>query len=128
VIALNLRRIVDVAVTLRELRARKTKRRCDLERALRSVSRQLRDMGALKIVLFGSFAQGRVRSDSDLDLISIMPQTRTGKQWMKKIYEEIEREVDCDILAYTPQELEKMLPVSRFLRHALKTGKVIYEE
>lgn len=119
--------VPQVAVTLRELRARKAKRRRELERALRSVSRQLRDMGALKIVLFGSFAQGHVRSDSDLDLISIMPETRTGRQWMRKIYSEIDREVDCDILAYTPPELEKMLPVSRFLRHALKTGKVIYE-
>jgi predicted nucleotidyltransferase len=85
-------------------------------------------MGSLKIVLFGSFAQGQVRSHSDLDLITIMPPTRTGKQWMRQIYMEIDREVDCDVLAYTPDELEKVLPVSRFLRHALKTGKVIYEK
>jgi predicted nucleotidyltransferase len=84
-------------------------------------------MGALKIVVFGSFARGEVRSDSDLDVITIMPPTRTGRQWMRKIYTEIDRETDCDILAYTPDELEKVLPVSRFLRHALGTGRLIYE-
>jgi predicted nucleotidyltransferase len=85
-------------------------------------------MGALKIVLFGSFAQGRVRSSSDLDVISIMPSTRSGRQWMKKIYGDVDREVDCDILAYTPEELERTVPVSRFLRHALRNGRVIYEK
>jgi hypothetical protein len=50
-----------------------------------------------------------------------------GKDWMGKVYEEIDRGVDCDILCYTPQELEVLIPVSRFVRHALETGKVIYE-
>jgi hypothetical protein len=40
---------------------------------------------------------------------------------------QIDREVSCDILAYTEEELERTIPVSRFLRYALKTGKVIYE-
>jgi hypothetical protein len=52
----------------------------------------------------------------------------TGKQWMGKIYEEIDRQVDSDILAFTEEELAKALPASRFLRHILATGKVIYEK
>jgi hypothetical protein len=51
----------------------------------------------------------------------------TGKQWMGKIYEEIDRQVDSDILAFTEEELAVALPVSRFLRHILDTGKVIFE-
>jgi hypothetical protein len=46
---------------------------------------------------------------------------------MAKIYSEIDREVGCDILAYTGEELENTIPVSRFLRHALRTGRLIYE-
>ena len=84
--------------------------------------------GAQKIILFGSFSEGHIRSWSDLDVICIMPSIRTGKEWMKKIYDEIDREVDCDILAYTKEELEKTIPVSRFLRHSIITGKVIYEK
>lgn len=99
-----------------------------LEKALEKIIKQLEEMGALSIILFGSYAHGRIRSWSDLDILAIMPSTSTGKEWMKKIYDEIDREVDCDILAYTDEELEKTIPVSRFLRHALKTGKVVYEK
>ena len=114
-------------MTLQKIRERKEKRRKALERNLESIKRQLQDMGALRIILFGSYASGHVRSWSDLDIISVMPSTKTGREWMRKIYDEIDRDVDCDILAYTNKELEEMLPVSRFLRHALKTGRVIYE-
>jgi predicted nucleotidyltransferase len=114
-------------LTLQKIRARKERRRRALEKGLVKLKKQLQAMGALKLILFGSFAQGHVRSWSDLDLLTVMPPTRSGREWMKKIYEEVDREVDCDILAYTSEELERAIPVSRFIRHALKTGKVIYE-
>lgn len=97
-----------------------------MESELKRISQQIQEMGALKIVVFGSLAEGRVRSSSDLDLLVIMPPTMTGKQWMGRIYETIDRQVDSDILTFTEDELEKALPVSRFLRHAIVTGKVIY--
>ncbi|HHT9120515.1 MAG TPA: nucleotidyltransferase domain-containing protein [Candidatus Hypogeohydataceae bacterium YC41] len=114
-------------VTLRKIRERKKRRKKVLEKELRKIKKQLQDMGALKIILFGSYAYDNVRSWSDLDIISIMPSAKTGKDWMKKIYEEIDREVGCDILAYTAEELERLIPLSRFLRNALETGRVIYE-
>lgn len=114
-------------LTLQKIRSRKEIQKRALQRDLEKIRRQLEDMGALKIILFGSYAQGHIRSWSDLDLISVMPSTRTSKEWMRKIYDEVEREVSCDILAYTSEELERTIPISRFLRQALKTGKVIYE-
>jgi uncharacterized protein len=84
-------------------------------------------MGALKVIVFGSFARGDVTSHSDLDLIAIMPSTHSGREWMGRIYEEVDREVDCDILAYTREELEQMLPVSGILRRALSSGRTVYE-
>lgn len=114
--------------TLQSIRARKDARLKLLERELEKIKLQLQEMGALKIIVFGSYAQGNTRSWSDLDILAVMPSTKIGKEWMSKIYEEIDREVDSDILAYTEEELEMMIPVSRFLRHALKTGKVIYEK
>jgi len=116
-----------MSITLQEIRARKEMRRRALEENLEEIKRQLQDMGALKIVLFGSYAHGNIRSWSDLDIICVMPSTRTGKEWMKKIYGEIDRSVACDILAYTNDELREHIPMSRFLRHALETGRVIYE-
>ncbi|MCP8323193.1 MAG: hypothetical protein L6N96_03325 [Candidatus Methylarchaceae archaeon HK02M2] len=64
-----------------------------------------------------------VNNSCDLDLLVIIPPTKSGKDWMKEIYETIERSVDCDILAYTENELNENLPLSRFLRHVLKTGE-----
>ena len=116
-----------MAITLEKIRIRKEMRRRALEDNLEKIKKQLQDMGALRIILFGSYAQGHTRSWSDLDIISVMPSTRTGKEWMRKVYNEIDRDVACDILAYTEDELEKTIPVSRFLRHALNTGRVIYE-
>lgn len=114
-------------MTLQELRQRKEKRKKELDRNLERIKKQLIDMGALKIILFGSYAQGQVRSSSDIDILAIMPSDRSGREWMGKIYEEVDREVDCDILAYTKKELEDKIPVSRFLRYAIDTGKVVYE-
>jgi predicted nucleotidyltransferase len=116
-----------MALTLQKIRDQKEVRRRKLESELEKIKTQLINMGALKIILFGSYAQGDIRSWSDLDIIAIMPSKRTGREWMAKIYGEIDREVDCDILAYTDEELENAIPVSRFLRYALRTGRLIYE-
>lgn len=114
--------------TLQSLRDRKEARRKLLEIELEKIAAHLKVMGALKIIVFGSYAQGTVRSSSDLDILAVMPDTMKGKDWMGKIYEEIDREVDSDILAFTPQELEEAMPISRFLRHVIETGRVIYEK
>jgi predicted nucleotidyltransferase len=113
--------------TLQSLRARKENRRRLLEKELEKIVEHLRAMGALKIIIFGSYAQGHVRSSSDLDILAVMPSTMKGKDWMSRIYEETDREADSDILAFTPQELEEAISVSRFLRHVMETGRVIYE-
>jgi len=116
-----------MSLTLEELRAQKKKRKEKLFQGLQEIVKQLKEMGVLRIILFGSVAHGKVGRWSDLDLLVIMPPIKTGKEWMKEIYENIERSVDCDILAYTEKELDENIPISRFLRHVLKTGKIIYE-
>jgi predicted nucleotidyltransferase len=114
-------------ITLQDIRERKEKRRQLLQSELERISEQLKSMGALKIIVFGSYAEGHVRSTSDLDIIAIMPSTLIGRKWMLKIYDEIDRNVECDILAYTQKELDELIPISRFVRHALDTGKIVYE-
>ena len=117
-----------MVLNIEERRRRRDQRKRLLEEKCQLIVEQLESMGALKIVLFGSYASGAVGLWSDLDLIVIMPDTKSGREWMKKIYEEVERGVAADVLAYTEKELEETLPVSSFLRHALKTGRVIYEK
>jgi len=117
-----------MALTLQKLKAKKEMRKKALDKNLARIKKQLQDMGALKIILFGSLTHGHINTRSDLDIISVMPSVMSGKEWMKKIYDEIDREIDCDILAYTEEELEKASKVSRFVRHALDSGRLIYEK
>ena len=116
-----------MSLTLEELRAQKEKRKEKLFQGLKEIVQQLKEMGAIRIILFGSVARGKVGRWSDLDLLVIMPPIKSGKEWMKEIYENVERSVDCDILAHTEEELNTHIPISRFLRYVLKTGKVVYE-
>ncbi|MDP2982672.1 MAG: nucleotidyltransferase domain-containing protein [Candidatus Latescibacter sp.] len=117
-----------MSITLAEIRARKELRRKELSLALEKIREQLAVLGALRVMVFGSFASGEVISTSDLDVLAVMPPTKTGKEWPRKISETIDREVSLDILAFTEDELEKAIPVSSFLRRVLETGKVIYEK
>jgi predicted nucleotidyltransferase len=115
-------------ITLAEIRVRKELRRKELSRELEKIREQLAFLGALRVVVFGSFASGEVISSSDLDVLAVMPPTKTGKEWLRILSETIDREVSLDIMAFTDEELEKALPVSSFLRRVLETGKVIYEK
>ena len=113
--------------TLKSIRERKEKRRSTLEQNLLRVVEQLKALGALKVILFGSFVRGNTGPWSDLDIIAIMPSSLSSQEWMRKIYAEVERGIACDILTYNERDLQEMLPTSSLLRHALKEGKVIYE-
>ena len=114
--------------TIQNIRRRQEERRGALEKALTNIIRQLEVMGALKVILFGSLARGEVDCWSDLDLIAVMPSHLSGREWIRRIYDEVDRGIACDILAYTEKELAEMWPVSSFLGHALKEGKVVYEK
>lgn len=107
---------------------KKEDRKIKLQTSLDSIVSQLKRVGALKIILFGSFAKGEVDVHSDLDLLVIMPATKSGKEWMKIIYEKVERGCASDIIAYNQEEFEDKLPKSSFLRNILSFGKGIYEK
>jgi len=117
-----------VSPTITEMRTRRAKRKVILAEELDRITGQLAGMGALRVIVFGSFAEDRVRSSSDLDIIAVMPGTRTGKEWRNHVGENLDREVGCDLLVYTEKELAEMMTVSRFIRHALATGRTVYEK
>lgn len=114
-------------MNLQQIRDRKDRRKKLIQQELEKIKLCLINMGAIRIIVFGSYANGNVTSYSDLDLIAVMPPIKSGREWMREIYDKIDREVDCDIIAYTEEELENTKQISRFLRHALETGKVVYE-
>ncbi len=113
---------------VKEIIQKKKERESLLVSAMESIKTQLAEMGALKIILFGSLADGNVDIYSDLDLLVIMPSEKSGKEWMDTIYDKVERGIAADIIAYNHEEIEEKSLSSSFLGNVLKSGRVIYEK
>jgi predicted nucleotidyltransferase len=99
-----------------------------LEARLDLIVEQVKGLGAVKIVLFGSLARQEVDVDSDLDLLVIMPSCKSGKAWMGLLYEKLDRGIAADIIAYNQEEFEAKQLESSFLRSIEQSGKTVYEK
>jgi predicted nucleotidyltransferase len=83
-----------------------------------------------KIILFGSYAYGKPRADSDLDLLIIK---KTGERFIdrwtnvRKIVTDPERSIPFEPLILTPHELEERLARGdQFIVEIMKKGEVLY--
>jgi len=112
---------------VQEIIKKKNDRKNKLLSSLDLIVDQLKKMGALKIVLFGSLMRDEVDINSDLDLFVLMPSTKTGKEWFNIIYDQIERKVASDIIVYNEKEFDEELPWNSLLTNISK-GKIIYEK
>ncbi|SHG34261.1 Nucleotidyltransferase domain-containing protein [Desulfacinum infernum DSM 9756] len=99
-----------------------------LQRDLESVVNQLKRMPEVHmVVLFGSYAAGRRDLLTDLDLMVVMDSKLDFISRNVELARRIRADVALDLIAYTPEEMERMRN-RPFLRHALRTGKVLYEK
>ncbi len=112
---------------IEEIVRRKKDRKDLLQSSLESLLPQLQGMGAVRIVLFGSLANGDTHSGSDLDLLVVMPEGRSGREWSRLIYSEIDRVVSSDILVFNAAELAEEVKASAFLRQILEKGRTVFE-
>jgi len=85
--------------------------------------------GAIRAIVFGSWARGEASRHSDLDLIVVL---ETDKRFLDR-YDPLLREItqavpgrDVDLLIYTPQELAQLAD-RPLIERALREGKTIYE-
>jgi predicted nucleotidyltransferase len=93
------------------------------------VDRITRRFNPLRIMLFGSWARGQARSDSDIDLLIVLPQVEDKRQAAVAIGNLLsDLPVSKDIIVTTPAEIAaRGGVVGDVLLHALREGKVIYE-
>lgn len=103
-------------------------RKKQLDLSLAKIVERLKQMGAIKIIAFGSYISGNIRRWSDLDLLVVMPPVKSGREWFGEIYEKVDPEVAADILPFTEEEYRRQQETSSFVRHAIRTGKVVYEK
>jgi len=97
-----------------------------LREELNRIKSKLIDMGAQKIILFGSAAREELGLMSDIDLIVIIESTKDFIERLAYFYQEIQP-IDADLLIYTPVEFIRMIEENLFIQHVLKQGKIIFE-
>lgn len=93
------------------------------------VDRIARRFNPLRILLFGSWARGEAKPDSDIDLLVILPYVEDKRQAAILIGNSLsDLPVSKDIIVTTPAEIAARGEIiGNVLRPALREGKVIYE-
>jgi uncharacterized protein len=96
---------------------------------LEAVERIVRQFDPLRIILFGSWARGQARPDSDLDLLVVLSRVDNKRQAAIRIGNALsDLPVSKDIVVTTPDEIAARGDViGQVLRPALREGKVVYE-
>jgi uncharacterized protein len=81
-----------------------------------------------RIVLFGSYAYGEPRPDSDVDLLVILPFEGKGFYESLEILNRIDWRLPIDLLAVRPEDAARCYDEGDpLLREALDQGRVLYE-
>ena len=98
---------------------------------IRSITKKIRDnYKPDKIILFGSYAYGKPRKDSDIDLLIIKKTNARHIDRAVRIREIIKEEnrlVAIEPLVYTPEEITKRLELEdEFIKTILNQGAVLY--
>ncbi len=114
--------MVWLIVTREALNKRRQKMESELARAVDELKR----MGAERIVLTGSMAEGDIGPCSDIDLIVVMQTDKRFLDRLKEAYGRIKPSVAMDILIYSPHEMDELRETSAFVMHALAKGRVLY--
>jgi len=81
-----------------------------------------------KIILFGSFAWGIPKGDSDVDLLVIMP--HEGKSWRmaSTIRERVQPDFPLDLLVRSEDQILGRLALQdSFISEIMERGRVLYE-
>ena len=100
------------------------------ETLLAEVVRRILSVGSpRRITLFGSWARGNARPDSDLDLLIVedsdVPRFRRSGRYRRALCGVFPAK---DVVVWTPQEIEDWRGVpNAFISRILAEGKVLYE-
>jgi predicted nucleotidyltransferase len=111
-----------------ELSTVETRRRIPqqvIEDTVRQIVRQFQPQ---RIILFGSYAYGQPRRESDVDLLVVMDTPLKETEQAVHICQTIEYHFGLDLIVRTPATLARRLALGDpFLREVVSQGKVLYE-
>jgi predicted nucleotidyltransferase len=88
----------------------------------------VREFRPERIILFGSYAHGQPRPDSDVDLLVVLPFEGKGFRKSLEILNRVAPEFSVDLLARRPEDTARRYEErDPLIRDALDNGKVLYE-
>ncbi len=93
------------------------------------VERISRKFHPVQIILFGSWARGEAREDSDVDLLVVLSKVEHKRKAAIQIGNSLSNlPISKDIIVTTPEEIKEYgKTVGNILLPALQEGKIIYE-
>jgi predicted nucleotidyltransferase len=93
------------------------------------VSRIVKRFHPERIILFGSHARGSTHTDSDVDLLIVMPVPDTRRRLTTQIdLALVGIDIPTDVIVVTPEEVQRNKDrIGTIIRPALREGKVLYE-
>ncbi|MGG6241812.1 nucleotidyltransferase domain-containing protein [Nodosilinea sp. AN01ver1] len=97
-----------------------------IHRLCQSIAHQFRPE---KIILFGSYAYGSPRADSDVDLLIVMPHKIRNAEMAMAIWRAIQPNFPVDLIVRSPSELVwRYQEYDPLIRTAVDQGTVLYEQ
>ncbi len=83
------------------------------------------ELAVEKLILFGSYARGKPRKDSDVDIIIVSPKFRGIPLFLRSrgLRRRFGVKVPMDIICLTPEEFEEKRKEISIIAEAVKEGK-----
>lgn len=93
---------------------------------LDSIIKPLQSINPIKVILFGSYAYGIPRKDSDLDLLIILDTDENFHQRVQSIRPLLPANRPIDLIVLTPEEYHRAKISNPLVQEIESRGKVIY--
>lgn len=97
---------------------------------IKSITRTIvREYKPEKIILFGSFAYGKPRASSDIDMLIVKKTKKRRIDRIKDVLYMIDNNFPFEPIVYTPGEINDRLTLGDFfLQTIMQKGKILYEK
>ena len=92
------------------------------------VNRVVEEFAPQRVILFGSYACRAATSDSDVDLLVVMPTKKRAVQQALEIRQRIPCPFALDLLVRTPHDVRERVALGDcFLTTVINEGRTLYE-
>ena len=102
-------------------------RGAELEAELPNVVERRIRLGAKRIILFGSLAEGKVGRASDIDLLVVLDGPGRYMDRLGAVYDAMRPAVAVAALVLTPEEFEELRQTRPFIKRIAERGRVLHE-